>query len=199
MKKILILLLLFPFSGITQNTVPPFFTNDFSDLADWTTNDILNNGSQDWVIGTAGPVGAFASPMGAIASTTNANGFALYDSDALGVSATNAQDATITYTGTVDCSAYLNVNINFESSHRKFQDSVFVEVSNDAWLTFERYEVHANQGVNDQSANPEFVSVNISSAAGNQASVSFRFHYEGQWIMHGWLMMYLLQKHLLIY
>ena len=84
-------------------------------------------------------------------------------------------------TGTVDCSAYSYVNINFESSHRKFQDSVFVEVSNDAWVTFERYEVHANQAVNDQSANPELVSVNISSAAGNQASVSFRFHYEGQW------------------
>ena len=181
MKKILILLLLFPFLGITQNTVPPFFTNDFSNLADWITNDAIWNGSQDWVIGTAGPVGSFSSPMGAIASTTSANGFALYDSDALGVSATNTQDATITYTGTVDCSAYLNVNINFESSHRKFQDSVFVEVSNDAWVTFDRYEVHANQAVNDQSTNPELVSVNISSAAGNQDSVSFRFHYEGQW------------------
>ena len=170
-----------PTQSSLSSAAAPFFTNDFSDLADWTTNDALNNGSQDWVIGTAGPVGGFSSPMGAIASTTTANGFALYDSDALGVSATNTQDATITYNGTVDCSAYLNVNINFESSHRKFQDSVFVEVSNDAWVTFERYEVHANQGVNDQSANPEFVSVNISSAAGNQDSVSFRFHYEGQW------------------
>ena len=165
----------------SSSAAAPFFTNDFSNLADWITNDAIWNGSQDWVIGTAGPVGSFSSPMGAIASTTSANGFALYDSDALGVSATNTQDATITYTGTVDCSAYLNVNINFESSHRKFQDSVFVEVSNDAWVTFERYEVHANQAVNDQSANPELVSVNISSAAGNQDSVSFRFHYEGQW------------------
>jgi len=170
-----------PTQSSLSSAAAPFFTNDFSDLADWTTNDALNNGSQDWVIGTAGPVGGFSSPMGAIASTTTANGFALYDSDALGVSATNTQDATITYNGTVDCSAYLNVNINFESSHRKFQDSVFVEVSNDAWVSFDRYEVHANQAVNDQSANPEFVSVNISSAAGNQASVSFRFHYEGQW------------------
>ncbi len=161
--------------------VTPFFTNDFSDLAEWTTYDALNGGLQDWVIGTAGPTGFFSMPMGAIASTTTANGFAMFDSDALGSSVTNTQDATITYNGTVDCSAYSYVNINFESSHRKFQDSVFVEISNDAWVTFDRYEVHADQAVNDQSANPELLSVNISSTAGNQASVSFRFHYEGQW------------------
>ena len=159
----------------------PFFTNDFSNASDWTTNDAINGGLQDWVIGTTGPSGSFSQPMGAIASTTTTNGFAMYDSDALGTSATNQQDATITYNGTVDCSAYAFVNINFESSHRKFHDSVFVEVSNDAWLSFERIEVHASQAVNDASDNPEFVSVNISNVAGNQASVSFRFHYEGEW------------------
>ncbi len=165
----------------TSTAVAPFFTNDFSNTNDWTPFDAINGGLQNWVVGTAGPTGSFSSGMGAIASTTAANGFALYDSDALGTSATNQQDATLTYNGTVDCSAYTFVNINFESSHRKFQDSVFVEVSNDGWLTFERFEVHASQAVNDASTNPEFVSVNISTVAGNQASVSFRFHYEGQW------------------
>ena len=159
----------------------PFWFNQFDNSADWTTYDAINGGLQDWVIGTAGPTGSFSMPMGAIASTSTANGFAMYDSDALGTSATNTQDATITYNGTVDCSAYSYVNINFESSHRKFQDSVFVEVSNDAWITFERFEVHASQVSNESSTNPEFVSVNISNVAGNQASVSFRFHYEGQW------------------
>ena len=159
----------------------PFWFNEFDNSADWTTYDAINGGLQDWVIGTAGPTGSFSMPMGAIASTSTANGFAMYDSDALGTSATNTQDATITYNGTVDCSAYSYVNINFESSHRKFQDSVFVEVSNDAWITFERFEVHASQVSNESSTNPEFVSVNISNVAGNQVSVSFRFHYEGQW------------------
>ena len=159
----------------------PFWFNQFDNSADWTTYDAINGGLQDWVIGIAGPTGSFSMPMGAIASTSTANGFAMYDSDALGTSATNTQDATITYNGTVDCSAYSYVNINFESSHRKFQDSVFVEVSNDAWITFERFEVHASQVSNESSTNPEFVSVNISNVAGNQASVSFRFHYEGQW------------------
>jgi len=173
-----------PVNYVPSNSVAapaPFWFNEFDNSADWITYDAINGGLQDWVIGTAAPIGGFSAPMGAIASTTAANGFALYDSDALGTSATNTQDATITYNGTVDCSAYTYVNINFESSHRKFQDSVFVEVSNDGWLSFDRYQVHADQATNDQSDNPEFVSVNISSVAGSQAAVSFRFHYEGQW------------------
>jgi len=170
-----------PSSSVAASAPAPFWFNEFDNSADWTTYDALNGGLQDWVIGTAGPTGSFSSPMGAIASTTTANGFAMFDSDALGTSATNTQDATITYNGTVDCSAYSYVNINFESSHRKFQDSVFVEISNDAWVTFERFEVHASQVSNESSTNPEFISVNISNVAGNQVSVSFRFHYEGQW------------------
>ena len=164
-----------PLSSVVASAPAPFWFNEFDNSAEWTTYDALNGGLQDWVIGTAGPTGSFSSPMGAIASTTTANGFAMFDSDALGTSATNTQDATITYNGTVDCSAYSYVNINFESSHRKFQDSVFVEISNDAWVTFERFEVHASQVSNESSTNPEFISVNISNVAGNQVSVSFRF------------------------
>ena len=162
----------------TSASVAPFFTNDFSNANDWTINPSSNG--QDWVIGTTAPAGSFSAGMGAIVSTTAANGFAMYDSDLIG-NAAGGQDATITYNGTVDCSLYSFVNINFESSHRKFNDSVFVEISNDAWLTFERFEVHALQALNASSDNPEFVSVNISTVAGNQSSVSFRFHYEGEW------------------
>jgi hypothetical protein len=55
-----------------------------------------------------------------------------------------------------------------------------VEVSNDN-IIWERYEVHANLGVTYASTNPEYISVNISSTAGNQAAVYFRFRYEGEW------------------
>ena len=41
--------------------------------------------------------------------------------------------------------------------------------------------MHQDLGVNDGSDNPEIVSINISSTAGNQPSVWFRFRYEGQW------------------
>jgi len=103
----------------------------------------------------------------------------MYDSDALN-SSYSPQEAYIQYNGTVDCSSYPYVNIEFESYHRKFRDSIFVEVSIDG-INWDRYEVHAGQATNTTTANPEFVSVNVSATAGNQPAVYFRFKYEGEW------------------
>ena len=160
--------------------VTPFWTNDFSDPNLWTMTDLLHGGTQNWVIGTSGPVGSFSSGMGTISSTTALNGFALYDSDDMATSASNQQDALLTFNNSIDCSNYQYINLNVESYHRKFQDSVFLEVSNDN-VNWVRYEMHQDLGVNDGSDNPEMVSINISSTAGNQSSVWFRFRYEGQW------------------
>jgi len=162
---------------MSQTTI---FQNDFSNSNDWTMLDILNGGSQNWVIGTNAPTGFFSTAMGPISSTTVSNGFAMYDSDGLNTNSVTPQTAILTYNLPVDCSNYQGVNINFESYHRKYHDSVFVEVSNDS-ITWERYEVHANLGVTYASTNPEYISVNISSTAGNQAVVYFRFRYEGEW------------------
>ena len=159
---------------------PPFWTDDLSDASLWTMTDYAHAGTQNWVIGTAAPSGSFSNGMGAIASTTAANGFAMYDSDALATSAANAQDATLAFNNSIDCSLYQYVNLSFESYHRVFHDSVFVEVSNDN-INWDRYQVHSDLGVNDASDNPEVISVNISSTAGNQATVWFRFRYEGEW------------------
>ena len=104
-----------------------FWSNDFSNASDWTMVDLLNGGLQNWVITTNGPQGWYSSAMGPIASTTAANGFALYDSDALN-SQYVPQQATLIV---VDCSQYPFVSINFECYHRVFRDSVFVEISLD--------------------------------------------------------------------
>ena len=112
--------------------------------------DISNGGSQNWVITTNGPIGPFSGSMNPISSTTSANGFALYDSDGLNTTGTGAQNALLTYNGFVDCSAYDNININFESYHRKFQNTIYLEVSapdvsledlNPDWIEDEYYLV----------------------------------------------------------
>jgi len=167
-------------SSENNSKATPFWTNDFSDASLWTMTDLLHGGTQNWVIGTNPPVGSFSSGMGAISSTTASNGFALYDSDAMATSASNQQDALLIFNNSIDCSNYQYINLNVESYHRKFQDSVFLEVSNDN-VNWDRYEMHQDLGVNDGSDNPEMVSINISSTAGNQSSVWFRFRYEGQW------------------
>ena len=159
----------------------PFWTNDFSNSSDWTMVDLLNGGLQNWAITTNAPTGSFSLAMGAISSTTAANGFALFDSDALNTQYT-PQEATLTYNGTVDCSQYQYVNINFECYHRVFHDSLFLETSLDNFATVAgRYPIQEGLGVGNSSPNPEYISVNVSASAGNQSAVYFRFHYEGEW------------------
>tara|TARA_B100001057_G_scaffold62117_1_gene55539 strand:- start:114017 stop:115834 length:1818 start_codon:yes stop_codon:yes gene_type:complete len=158
---------------------PPFWSNTFSNPSDWTMVDLIYGGLQNWVISTTGPTGSFSAGLGAISSTSASDGFAMYDSDALN-SSYSPQEAYIQYNGTVDCSSYPYVNIEFESYHRKFRDSIFVEVSIDG-INWDRYEAHAGQATNTTTANPEFVSVNVSATAGSQPVVYFRFKYEGEW------------------
>ena len=158
---------------------PPFWSNTFSNPSDWTMVDLIYGGLQNWVISTTGPTGSFSAGLGAISSTSASDGFAMYDSDALN-SSYSPQEAYIQYNGTVDCSSYPYVNIEFESYHRKFRDSIFVEVSIDG-INWDRYEVHAGQATNTTTANPELVSVNVSATAGSQPVVYFRFKYEGEW------------------
>ena len=169
--------------GVINNNLsappPPFWSNSFSDPNEWTMVDLLNGGLQNWVISTTGPTGSFSAGMGPITSTTAADGFAMYDSDALNTQYT-PQEAYIQYNGTVDCSQYQFVNIQFESYHRQFSDSIYVEVSNDG-SSWDRYQVHIGQASNTTSANPEIISVNVSATAGNQTNVYFRFYYVGEW------------------
>ena len=71
---------------------------------------------------------------------------------------------------------------NFEWHHRVFRDSIFVELSLDNFQTVAgRYRFHEEITTNNSSANPDYVSVNISSSAGSQSNVYFRFMYEGEW------------------
>ena len=167
-----------PTSISSASPMTTFFDNDFSVGADWTI-DPSSNG-QNWVLGTGVPTGSYSAPMGGISSTSAANGFAMYDSDALGTSATNSQDATITYNGTVDCSSQPFVNINFESYHRPYSEEVFVDVSNDG-VAWDSYQVNANLASSTTSPNPDLISVDITATAGGQATVYFRFHYVGTW------------------
>ena len=148
-----------------------FYTNDFSVAGDWTiANNAAGAGANDnWVLGTAGPAGAFA--IDPIASTSAANGFALFDSD---LYCTGDQSAWIGNSAAIDCSAHPSVVIDFESFYRKFNDEVYVQVSTDN-VNFTNYRVYETYTNNDASTNPELTSVNISATAGSQASVYIRF------------------------
>ena len=164
-------------TAIVRSKGATIWSNDFSTPSDWTIGNIAGN-SDDWVIGTGVPSGTYA--INGIQSTTAANGFALYDSDFM---CSGNQNAFIQIANPINLAAYPDVSIEFETYYRKFQDSTFVEVSNDGGSTWTRFRVNdiaVNAfGGGSSAVNPQLININISSVAGGQAAVLFRFKYEG--------------------
>ncbi|MCU0319481.1 MAG: hypothetical protein MUE88_05325 [Flavobacteriales bacterium] len=106
--------------------------DDFSDASTWEFGNVDGN-TDSWVIGTNGPSGEFA--IDPIASTTAANGFAMFDSDALGGDGTN-QNAFVQMAQPVDCQGVANVVVVFEQFYAQFLGTCFLDVSNDGATWF---------------------------------------------------------------
>jgi hypothetical protein len=141
---------------------------NFDTPADW-----VNDGSnaQDWSVGTTTPNGLYTANTAAINSTSGGN-FAMIQGD--GFTGT----AILTMANSVDLSANSNVAFEFESSYRNFTGSAFFEISTDG-TTWTPYQVHDLVPLNENSADPELISVNISSAiVGGSGTVWARFRYE---------------------
>lgn len=147
-------------------------TDDFSNPGNWTIyNDAFN--SDDWVIGTTGSAGSFS--IGAINSTTAANGFALYDSDFM---CSFDQLAYLQYASAIALDPLATtVTVDFEQFYRKYTDEVFIDVSTDGGATWSFFQLNAAYLQDELSPNPDFVSVDISSVAAGQASIMIRFTF----------------------
>ncbi len=178
---------------IQQPTVKPtaqqkvtVWSNDFSTASQWAISNLTGD-NQDWAISTSTSTtlgyqtGAWVDPNNTV---TNENGYALFDSDAVGQDGGN-QDAFFTYTGTIDCSAYPNVVLEFNQRVRMWQttETIF-EVSNDNGATWAQFPVNLDKATS--TLYQENSQVNISSAAGGQANVKIRMRYIGSWD-YAWL------------
>jgi hypothetical protein len=157
------------------------WSNDFSTASDWAMSNAGASGSPahtmgDWTITTdlnAAPVSALKPA----AFTTGSNGYAIINSDAAGSGQT--QNANIYTTGSINLSANQYVSLVFSQTHRRFQETTYVLVSNDNGVTWNEIEVNANMTTNTNSTNPQTVQVNISTYAGNQSNVKIGFKYVG--------------------
>lgn len=147
------------------------YSNDFSS-GTWMM--AVNGSSNDnWVIGTGVPSGSF--PIAGIASTTAANGFALFDSDAL---CGGDQNSDVYINTLTDLSGELAVQVTFESFYRKYQGTCWVIASTDG-VTWDEYEVHAGLAVNASTANPALTAVNVSPTIGGSNTAYIGFRYKG--------------------
>ncbi len=159
-------------SATAQSDTLVYYDFD-GNLDGWTPTALL--GSDNWVFSTVGPTGSFATDT--IASTTAANGFALFDSDLLcTLSGQNARLASpmLNFTGETE------VELRWQELYRKFQDDVFVDVSTDGGMSFVSIEVNAGVGANNFSGpNPTFQRLDISTIAAGQDSVVIGFRFQG--------------------
>ena len=162
------------------------WSNDFSTASQWAASNLTND-SQDWVISTSTSTslgygtGAWIDPNNTI---TNENGYALFDSDLVGAPNGN-QDATLTYIGTIDCSAYSNIAIDFNQRIRMWNttETIF-EVSNNNGLTWVQFPVNVEKP--NSILFQENSQINISSVGGGQSNVKLRLRYIGSWD-YAWL------------
>jgi hypothetical protein len=175
-----------PVSEATEKVI--IWSNDFSNASQW---DISNNTSdlQDWVITnvsntTAGYNTGTWTEAGITVS--NENGYAMFDSDAVGSNG-GTQDAFITTATPINLSSYPNVVLEFAQRIRIWQTTEsIIEVSNDGGTTWSQFPINVGRPVS--VAYEEMVSVNITNdlisglpAAGGQANVLIRFRYIGSW------------------
>ncbi len=169
----------------TQQKVT-IWSNDFSTASQWTIANFTND-NQDWVISTSTSTslgfstGAWVDPNNTV---TNENGYALFDSDLVGTS-TGTQDAIMTYTGSINCSSYPNVILEFNQRIRMWQttETIF-ELSNDNGTTWVQFPVNLDKATS--TLYQETSQVNVTSVAGGQANVKFRLRYIGAWD-YAWL------------
>lgn len=145
--------------------------------AGWSSS---NNLSFQWVWTDQGPAGVTPGADEELESTTAANGWMMYDSDA---GPNGAYDVKLT-SPSFDFTGNSSVMVSFEEFFRKWDspgpNKVYLEVSNDStnWTSF---EFHAEYFTKDQTPNPTTTVVNITSIAANQAEVWVRFRMTGDW------------------
>jgi hypothetical protein len=163
--------------GSNPSTLAAFWTDDFSVPAHWTMNSPTGGPgtgggtSNLWKIDNVGPVGGFK--LSPINSTTKANGFATFDSD---FNCSASQIADMTNTTAISCTGHPNIFLEFQQYYRRYYDSTFVFVSNNN-TTWTKYMVNSTLAVNISTTNPDMQKIDISSVAGNQATVWVRFEF----------------------
>lgn len=181
MKKVLLafaVLCILPFAKISAQT---FFVDSFTNqsLPGWTiVNDFAGSSAVvwEWSLDPSSAGGA----AGTFNSAGAANGHIRVDSDNAGVDGT-PESTTIT-SSRISCLGKPGVLLSFTEYYAKYlADEGKVYVSNDSvnWTL-----VHTSSdglATNQESANPNFVTENISAIATNRDSVYIRFSWIGSY------------------
>jgi len=181
----------------TTKSAPPIWSEDFgngfpSGWSTYTNNAAGGMATCPWKHSFVGSWGYWNTNQGASAasamnSTTASNGFLISDPDSAnhwnyGQPSGSTYEYMESYftTSAIDLSAYANVSLEFQQTFR-FNNglNLKVSISTDS-IMWTDYNVQGNATNNTQSPDPQFVSLNISSVAGNSSTVYVRIGWEAR-------------------
>ena len=165
-----------------------FFFETFAEglPADWTTVEVVGNGTAtaNWFYTNTGPAGQF--PTAPLESTSANDGWMIFDSD-LNCNQGIGQDAWL-ISPSVDATGQRQVVLIFQTLYRRFQDKAFVRVGSDmndldSWASVEVFpeafvndfggEVESNPGLN-----PQFIQIDLTDMIDDVSNFHFAFQYE---------------------
>ena len=159
------------------------WSDNFSNPSTWTMANTSQPISWDWVITTnQGDIPNAAPSLQPFASSTASNGFALINSDGQpgNVDGDGAIQATIRTATPIDLTGYPNVILKFQHSYRWYYDTRGVRVSGNNGLSWTDFDVTDVTGYPNaqNSENPVYETINISSIAGGSNQVLIEFYYD---------------------
>lgn len=157
------------------------WSDDFSDASNWV---MTNTGAEDidWTIETdAAAMPDAGGGLHPFAAETAENGYALINSDGAPGNTDGNGDivAQLTTANSIDLTGQESVLLRFSHNYRWWQDTRGVRVSNDNGATWTEFEITNLDGYpnNQNSANPEIETINISDIAAGYSEVKVQFYY----------------------
>ena len=166
-------------SSVQNKTV--IWSSTFSNTQDWLIGNSANN-TADWEI-TYEPY-FWWSANEPLASSSGGNA-AFFNSDSYAQAANQIENNAWIQSMPFICSNNNTVAVTFQQFFNKWTGRTFVQVSNNGGQTWVDYEVNESMENNDETPNPEEITVDITATAANQQEVIIRFLYLSNAISDG--------------
>ncbi|MBK6861717.1 MAG: T9SS type A sorting domain-containing protein [Saprospiraceae bacterium] len=163
----------------------------------WTTQGLSSDDpakadSARWYYSAAASAagGAYYGTRGAINSPSRANGAMVFNSDLLdnagivgnfGGGKCPSLHSGVLISPVINCAAFGGVALKFNQYYRNFNSTCFVDVSNDGGANWNSYQLNQDIASNAETTTNNSVLIDISADAANQATVQFRFRFDGEY------------------